>query len=146
MKLTTITYKSEAYWEMVELRNKILREPFGLTFSEADLLREKEDVLCIAKDETDRIIAYCVLTKKDENTAHLRQMAVSEIFQRQEFGSKILQFAEETARNSGYKTIILHARKTAVGFYAKQQYKVVGEEFIEVGMPHVEMVKRIEEQ
>ena len=129
---------------MVELRNKILREPFGLTFSEADLLREKEDVLCVAKDETNRIIACCVLTKKDENTAHLRQMAVSEIFQRQGFGSQILQFAEKIARNSGYKTIILHARKTAVGFYAKQQYEVVGEEFIEVGMPHVEMVKRIE--
>jgi Predicted acyltransferase len=144
MNLTTITYKSEAYWEMVELRNKILREPFGLVFSEDDLLREKDDMLCVAKNETNRIIACCVLTKKDESTAHLRQMAVSEIFQRQGFGSQILQFAEETARNSEYKTIILHARKTAVGFYAKHLYEVVGEEFIEVGMPHVEMVKRIE--
>jgi predicted GNAT family N-acyltransferase len=37
----------------------------------------------------------------------------------------------------------LHARLTAIGFYEKSGYVVSGGEFLEVGIPHVKMVKRI---
>jgi predicted GNAT family N-acyltransferase len=37
----------------------------------------------------------------------------------------------------------LHARKTAIGFYEKLAYAVVGGEFTEVGVAHVKMIKRI---
>jgi len=37
----------------------------------------------------------------------------------------------------------MHARKTAIGFYEKSGYSVIGDEFTEVGIPHFEMVKKI---
>jgi predicted GNAT family N-acyltransferase len=52
-----------------------------------------------------------------------------------------MQFAENLARDRGMKKLVMHARKTAVGFYEKLGYKVTGEEFEEVTIPHYEMEK-----
>ena len=38
----------------------------------------------------------------------------------------------------------MHARMTAVGFYAKLGYTRVGDGFTEVGIPHVKMEKRLQ--
>jgi predicted GNAT family N-acyltransferase len=37
----------------------------------------------------------------------------------------------------------MHARKSAVGFYEKLGYKIVGDEFEEVTIPHFEMQKTL---
>jgi predicted GNAT family N-acyltransferase len=39
--------------------------------------------------------------------------------------------------------IELHARANAVNFYAKYAYRIVGDEFEEVGIPHFKMIKRL---
>ncbi len=39
--------------------------------------------------------------------------------------------------------MIMHARKTAVGFYEKLGYKVTGKEFVEITIPHVVMEKKL---
>jgi hypothetical protein len=38
---------------------------------------------------------------------------------------------------------MMHARKTAVGFYEKQGYEILGDEFLEVSVPHYEMRKKL---
>ena len=45
MALKIIDYNSTAYKDMVALRMEILRKPLGLTFSAADLEKEKDDIL-----------------------------------------------------------------------------------------------------
>ncbi len=42
-----------------------------------------------------------------------------------------------------FDKITLHARKNAVPFYLALGYKIIGEEFEEVGLPHFEMEKNI---
>ena len=37
----------------------------------------------------------------------------------------------------------MHARETAVGFYEKLGYKVVGDKFTEVTIPHYVMEKKL---
>jgi predicted GNAT family N-acyltransferase len=37
----------------------------------------------------------------------------------------------------------MHARDTAIGFYEKYGYKVKGEQFIELNIPHHIMEKRL---
>ena len=39
----------------------------------------------------------------------------------------MMKFAEILARDKGYKKLVMHARETAIGFYEKLGYKVVGE-------------------
>ena len=50
-----------------------------------------------------------------------------------------MQFAENIARDRGFKKIIMHARKSAAGFYEKLGYQVCSSEFEEVTLPHYEM-------
>ena len=125
---------------MGQLRNLILRQPLGLSFTEEELEKEKNDILIAAFDD-DEILGCCMLCPLDNNTLRLRQMAVRDNLQGKGVGASIMTFAENLARDKGYSSMIMHARDTAIGFYEKFGYKVKGNEFIEVNVPHHVMEK-----
>jgi len=127
---------------MVHLRHEILRKPLGLTFDEAELENEKEDIL-IGAFEDDRLLGCCLLSPMDTSTIRLRQMAVPNSMQGKGIGRALMIFAENIARDQGYRKLCMHARKTALGFYEKLGYAVSGEEFTEVTIPHYIMEKSL---
>lgn len=143
MGLKQIDHGSAEYKKMVELRKEILRKPLGLDFSEADLENEKDDTLIAAFDD-DEMVGCCMLCKETDEKIKLRQMAVHEDVQGKGLGAAILNFAENIARDKGFKTIFMHARETAVGFYEKLGYQMNSEVFNEVNIPHYVMEKRLE--
>ena len=140
MPLKQITHGSSDYKKMVDLRARMLRTPLGLTFTKTELDNEKDDLLIAAFDE-DKMLGCCILTKEDEQTLRLRQMAVKNNLQGKGIGAAIILFGENLARDKGYKKITMHARNTAIGFYEKFGYKVTGEEFVEVKLLHHSMQK-----
>jgi N-acetylglutamate synthase-like GNAT family acetyltransferase len=142
MALKQIDHGSKEYQQMVKLRNVVLRQPLGLSFTTEELAREKEDILIGAFDD-DEMLACCMLTSAGDKCLRLRQMAVQNNLQGKGIGASMLNFAEILARDKGYKKLIMHARKTAIGFYEKLGYKVVGDEFIEVTLPHFVMEKSL---
>ncbi len=142
MPLKIIDYGTKEYQQMVDLRYQILRKPLGLEFDEKELEREKEDML-IGAFEEDQMLGCCLLTKTSDDTVRLRQMAVKAGLQGKGIGRVMMQFAENLARDRGIKKIEMHARKAAVGFYEKLGYKVKGEEFEEVTIPHYVMEKAL---
>jgi predicted GNAT family N-acyltransferase len=142
MALKIIDHGSKEYREMVDLRHQILRRPLGLGFTEADLEAEKNDIL-IGVYEDDKIEACCILTKTDPKTVKLRQMAVSSGLQGKGIGRALMSFAENIARDHGYRRLTMHARKSALGFYEKHGYKVCSDEFEEVTIPHYVMEKEL---
>jgi predicted GNAT family N-acyltransferase len=83
------------------------------------------------------------MTKVDNKCLRLRQMAVQNNLQGKGIGASMMSFAELVARDKGYKKLVMHARKTAVGFYEKLGYKVSGDEFTEVTIPHYIMEKKL---
>jgi len=142
MALKQIDHGSKEYQQMVKLRNDILRQPLGLSFTPDDLAKEKEDILIGAFDD-DQMLACCILTKIENNALRLRQMAVQNNLQGKGIGASMLNFAEILARDKGYKKLIMHSRETAVGFYEKLGYKIVGDKFMEVTIPHYVMEKKL---
>ena len=137
-----IDHGTKEYQQMVNLRNEILRKPLGLSFSAEDLEREKEDIL-MGAFEDDRLLGCCLLTRMDDGTVRLRQMAVPNGMQGKGVGRALMIFAENIARDLGYKKLCMHARKTATGFYEKLGYAVSGDEFMEVTIPHYIMEKAL---
>lgn len=127
---------------MVNLRNDILRKPLGLSFTDDELEREKDDIL-MGAFEDDRLLGCCLLTPMDPKTVRLRQMAVPNSMQGKGVGRALMIFAENIARDLGYKKLCMHARKTAVGFYQKLGYGISGDEFVEVTIPHYIMEKAL---
>jgi predicted GNAT family N-acyltransferase len=142
MALKQIDHGTKEYQQMVKLRYDILRQPLGLSFTTDELAREKEDILIGAFDE-DEMLACCMLTRADQKSLRLRQMAVQNNQQGKGIGASMMNFAEILARDKGFKKLIMHARETAVGFYEKLGYKVVGDKFIEVTIPHYIMEKSL---
>jgi len=142
MALQLIDHGSKEYQKMVQLRNEILRKPLGLDFSQQELETEKGDIL-IGAFEDDKILGCCMLVKQDEKSVRLRQMAVLNNLQGKGIGRALMIFAENIARDRGYRKIIMHARKTASGFYERLGYKVSSEEFKEVTIPHYIMEKNL---
>ena len=142
MALRIIDHGSKEYQQMIDLRDHVLRKPLGLTFNNEDLEKEKQDILIGCFDD-DKLEACCLLTKVDSKTVRLRQMAVLSGLQGKGVGRILMQFAENIARDRGYRKLLMHARKTALGFYEKLGYRVNGDEFVEVTLPHFVMEKNL---
>jgi len=142
MALKIIDYGSKEYQLMVNLRYEILRKPLGLQFSKDELDQEKDEIL-IGAFEDEKILGCCMVVKTDNKTCRLRQMAVINKLQGKGIGKALMVFAENLARDRGFKNLTMHARKSAVGFYERLGYRVVGEEFQEVTISHYVMEKEL---
>ena len=142
MPIKQIDHGTYEYQQMVELRNEVLRKPLGIAFDPKELSRETEDIL-IAAFEEDKMLGCCLLTKEGDKCVRLRQMAVQDNLQGKGIGAAMMNYAENVARDAGNKKIIMHARKTAIGFYEKLGYKVTGKEFEEITIPHIIMEKSL---
>ncbi|HZG25067.1 MAG TPA: GNAT family N-acetyltransferase [Chitinophagaceae bacterium] len=142
MALKIIDHGSKEYRQMVHLRNEILRKPLGLTIKEEELEREKNEIL-IGAFEEEKMLGCCMLIKEGEKLCRLRQMAVLNNLQGKGIGRALMIFAENIARDRGFRKITMHARKTATGFYERLGYQITGEEFKELSIPHYLMEKSL---
>ncbi len=142
IKIETIAHDSEAYWEAMLLRDRILRAPLGVEFSEEDIAAEADQVHVIAR-ERGEIVGTLLLRGAAEGLVHMRQVAVAENRQGRGIGKDLVKFAEALVWAECGDEIFLHAREPVVAFYEELGYGRVGEPFEEVGIPHVKMRKRL---
>ncbi len=142
MALKFIDHGTPEYKQMIDLRLQILRAPLGLNFTKEDLEKEQKDILLGCFDE-DKLEGCCLLTEIEPGTVKLRQMAVLDGLQGKGIGRVLMNFAENIARDAGYKKLTMHARKSALGFYEKLGYSICSDEFEEVTVPHYEMEKQL---
>lgn len=140
MALKIIDYGTPDYKDMVKLREDILRKPLGLSFTTEELETERNNLMMGAYED-DKMLGCCMLVEENPQTVRLRQMAVINDIQGKGVGKALIQFAENLARDHGYRKITMHARKNALGFYEKMGYQVKGDEFEEVTIPHYVMEK-----
>lgn len=142
MRFAVISHGGPAYDEAVRFRDRLLRRPLGLTFT-AEQLAAEVDSHHLGGYIDDELRAYCMLTPRSAMEIQMRQVAVERGYQGQGFGRQLTDFAEEHARQLDFQIISCHARDTAVPFYQKQGYRLVGEPFEEVTIRHQKMEKRL---
>jgi predicted GNAT family N-acyltransferase len=142
MALKQIDHGTNEYLQMVNLRDNVLRRPLGLTFSHDELANEKDEILIACMDDGE-MLGCCMLVKVDKETVRLRQMAVAPNLHGKGIGASIINFAENIAIDKGFKTMTMHARDTAIGFYGKFGYAIKGHQFVEVNVPHHVMEKKL---
>ena len=135
VRCVEVTHGSPEYEATVALRDEVLRKPLGLRLSDEQLRAETQDHhLACYRDG--RLVACLVLTALSGGTVRMRQVSVVTDCQRQGIGSALVSHAERFAAAHGYSEMIAHARETAVPFYTKLGYAVIGDRFVEVGIPH----------
>ncbi|MDB5839202.1 MAG: acetyltransferase family protein [Herminiimonas sp.] len=70
---------------------------------------------------------------------HIGRMAVSRLARGAGIGAMILQALMEQARARGDQAVLLNAQTHAEDFYARHGFVREGEEFMEAGIPHIQM-------
>lgn len=143
MPIKQIDFGSKEYQQMLNLRQEILRTPLNLSLEDEDLSHEKKAILIAALDD-DVMLGCCVLIPLEGNVIQLRQMAVQGNLQGKGIGAALMNYAENISCDKGFKKLMMHARKTAVGFYEKLGYKIKSKEFTEVTVPHYIMEKKLD--
>lgn len=140
LDIRIVPHGSQGYLEALELRRRILRWPLGLEYSEEQIAAESPEFHFTAT--LDGAIVGCLsMAPQNCSVVKMRQVAVDVALQSQGIGAAMVAASEEWATSQNYSQIELHARDVAVAFYLKLGYRVVGDEFVEVGIPHRKMVK-----
>jgi predicted GNAT family N-acyltransferase len=67
------------------------------------------------------------------------RMAVLKSYRNQGTGSAIMAKLIETAKQNKFEVLKLNAQRTAERFYAKHGFIAQGDEFMDAGIPHIEM-------
>lgn len=137
-----ITKQDAAYHEVLLLREEVLRKPLGLSVYKDDLNRETQDFILTAW-EAEQLVGCVILSPLTVSDIKLRAMAVVSKLQNRGIGRLLVTSAEELAIEKGFEKIVLHARVAAKEFYIKLGYDTIGDEFIEVTLPHLNMQKLI---
>lgn len=142
MILQEIKFDSWQYRCACRLREAVLREPLGLLLSEDDL-RGEAGQLHFGMFAGQEMVACVSAAPISATQARIRQTAVAPDYQQQGVASDMMRQVEAILADRGYTTLSLHARKSAIGFYLKLGYSTVGEEFIEITVPHQKMIKEL---
>lgn len=145
ISVSYINTSSPKYQQVWTLREEILRKPLGLSLRNEDLSRDHIDTIFIAEDG-DKVVGCLMMHHLNNDEIQLRAMAVYDSYQGKGVGRLLVEVAERFSAEKGYGTIVLHARKVAVGFYKSMNYTVTSDEFREVGIPHFMMEKRLDKQ
>lgn len=140
IKIKQTAFGGDEQKKEIELRHKILRQPLGLHYTQEQLSAEKDEFHFAAFDG-EKLVGCLLMKAIDKDEIKMRQVAVDEDYQGKGVGKALVLRSEKFASENGFSLITLHARKTAVLFYEKIGYKIVGDEFTEVTLSHFKMKK-----
>jgi predicted GNAT family N-acyltransferase len=75
---------------------------------------------------------------------HVGRMAVLRAWRGKGAGGALLAELLRLAQAAGFSELVLHAQTHAIGFYARFGFEPEGETFIEAGIPHHTMRRRLQ--
>ncbi|HCY15498.1 MAG: 4-hydroxybenzoyl-CoA thioesterase [Curvibacter sp. GWA2_64_110] len=113
------------------------RVPVELEWDEADA----SAVHAVAYNRLGMPLATGRLLLHAPGVGRIGRMAVSRVLRGAGLGRDILQVLLKAAEQRGDRDVMLHAQRSAEGFYAGEGFVPRGAPFDEAGIPHIEMVK-----
>lgn len=135
-------FGSDEYHRIVTFREDWLRRPMGQVFTPEQLAPDADSLHFLVEEEG-RILGCVLLRMEAATLARLRQLVVHPDWRKKGLGAHLTRFVEEEARRLGAASMILAARDYAIPFYEKLGYRVEGEGYLSVGIPHHTMIKDI---
>ncbi len=113
------------------------RVPVEMEWDEADA----SAVHAVAYNRLGMPLATGRLLPHAPGVGRIGRMAVSRVLRGAGLGRDILQVLLKAAEQRGDRDVMLHAQRSAEGFYAGEGFVSRGAAFDEAGIPHIEMVK-----
>lgn len=125
----------------LSLRDRVFAGEQGVHPS-ADRDGRDHEALHLVAVEGEAVVGTCRLVL-DGARARLGRLAVIRSRRRAGIGAALLTEADRQARGAGAMRIELHAQLPARELYVRDGYTMQGEVFVEEGIEHVSMAKRL---
>lgn len=139
-----IKYNSQEFQQAGQLRYELFFAEHGLSW---DVVQDERQANYFhgAILKQNLLVAYGQLVPQDNRIYQICQMVVKPGYQGQNYGSRIIYFLIEKARQEKAIALTLNARLSAVGFYQKFGFQTQGEQFPSstTGIPHITMKQTI---
>jgi predicted GNAT family N-acyltransferase len=113
------------------------RVPIGEEIDEHD-----DGALHLVVVEDGRVVATCRVVM-DGGTAKLGRVAVAPSARRRGLASRLIEESERHARALGARRVALAAQTGALSLYERAGYTPYGERFMDAGIEHLMMEKRL---
>lgn len=144
MYFLQVDFATPAFDDLLRLRYEVLRKPLNLQFTIEQITSEADDFHFGCYDHHGILIGTLLMKIISSKELKMRQVAVCPKEQSRGVGSFMVKRLEAwMLASTNYSTIQLAAREEAVTFYKRLGYKVVGQPFTEVGIPHRQMTKSL---
>jgi YbgC/YbaW family acyl-CoA thioester hydrolase len=111
------------------------RIPADLEWDEADATA----VHALAVNRLGQPVATGRLLQHAPGVARVGRMAVHEVLRGASLGKQVLHALADAAAARGDREVVLHAQRSAEGFYRRLGFRPRGEPFEEAGIPHITM-------
>lgn len=125
----------------LEVRHRVFCEEQGVPKREEIDGRDREAVHLVAVEDG-RVLGTCRLLFVDR-TVQFSRLAVEPGARRRGIATRLLQAADAEALAAGAKRIVLHAQTYARDLYLADGYEPRGHVFVEAGIEHIAMEKRL---
>jgi len=129
--------------QLLDLRHRVFCVEQGVPKHEEIDGRDGDAIHLVAvRSEDGRVLGICRLLFVDR-TVQLSRLAVEPEARRQGIATALLRAADREAEAARAKRIVLHAQTYARELYAADGYEPRGRNFVEAGIEHVAMEKRL---
>jgi predicted GNAT family N-acyltransferase len=129
--------------EVAALRTRVFVDEQGVPPEIEQDAADATAVHVLSRDGRGRVAATGRLLVRDDGTASIGRMAADPAVRGRGHGAAVLAELHRQALLRGVTEIELHAQVSARGFYERAGYEAVGEDYLEAGIPHVTMVRRL---
>ncbi|WP_254920378.1 GNAT family N-acetyltransferase [Blastococcus mobilis] len=129
--------------EVAALRTRVFVEEQGVPPEIEQDAADATAVHALSRDAGGRVVATGRLLLREDGRASIGRMAADASVRGRGHGAAVLAELHRQAVLRGVTEVELHAQVTARGFYERVGYTAVGEEYLEAGIPHVTMVRRL---
>ncbi|MBO5211129.1 MAG: GNAT family N-acetyltransferase [Clostridia bacterium] len=130
------------------------REVYEILKSRAKVFMFEQKIWYLDMDNVDYNAYHLFLEENGEAVAYLRAFKgdndgeihigrVLSVEHNKGLGTILMNNAFEFFKQNRFRSIVLNSQMSAVRFYEKLGFNTVGNEFIEAGIPHIKMVKRL---
>ncbi|MCM3512906.1 MAG: hypothetical protein PWR19_162 [Carnobacterium sp.] len=138
----TVDLTSGYYNDAISIRKKVFVEEQHVPPElEIDDLEDK--TIHVIGYLEDKAVSTARLYQKNDTTFKVQRVAVSLDFRKQNLGNQLMLEIERYAKEKQVNQLILDAQDHALSFYEKLGYQIEGDSFMDAGIPHHKMVKRL---
>jgi len=128
--------------EAFEVRRQVFVREQGIS---EDLVFDEHDTeaLHMVVKDGERVIGTARVQFVANNQAKLERMVVLKLYRRKGIGKEMLLFLDAVLKDKQVQQVIIHAQLEVVPFYKSCGFNELGLPFLEAGMKHIKMSKRL---